>query len=69
MRDGPWKLVSRAKGQGKQPMLFNLGQDRNEQSDLAAQNGKRVKKMMSALKKWDAEVGPSQFPKLGAKLR
>ena len=56
MRDGPWKLVVRAKGSDDSPMLFNVGNDIGEKNNLAAKHPQRVKKMHTAIQKWKADV-------------
>ena len=61
MRDGQWKLVTQAKGQGNRTELFDLGRDRAEKQDMSGAEPDRVKKMLEAISKWDQDVGPSSF--------
>lgn len=61
VRSGPWKLVVNAPGQ-KQPGLFHLDQDLAEKSDLATQEPERVKKMLAALKDWEADIAKTATP-------
>ncbi len=59
MRDGDWKLVAAGKGK---PMLFDLGEDLAEATDLAGKHPDRAAKMINELGDWEQEVGPSEFP-------
>lgn len=67
MRQGKWKLVHRAKGQKPPTALFDLSDDLGEKNDLAADFPDRVQKMLAAIAKWDADVGPSAFESARAK--
>ena len=63
MRTGSWKVVSKAKGLGKNPALFDLNQDRAEKHNLAKEHPEQVNRMMNAIGAWDRDVGPSSFAK------
>jgi len=56
MRDGPWKLITRAKGASGGPMLFDLTDDIGEQNNLADQHPERVKQMLAAIENWKKDV-------------
>lgn len=56
MRDGPWKLVTKAKDLSRGPALFNLAEDIGEQNDLADKHPDRVRQMSAALDAWKADV-------------
>ncbi len=62
MRDGPWKLITKAKGIAKGPALFNLADDIGEQKDLADQHPDRVERMLAAIEAWkrDVETGATE---------
>ncbi|NQU25329.1 MAG: sulfatase-like hydrolase/transferase [Candidatus Nealsonbacteria bacterium] len=64
MRDGPWKLVVRARGFTDGPALFNLDDDLGEQNNLAEQQGDRVRQMRAAIEAWkqDVATGATQQP-------
>ena len=52
MREGEWKILKN----GKQIALFNLKNDPQEKIDLASQNPKVLKAMLSSYNLWKAEV-------------
>jgi arylsulfatase A-like enzyme len=56
MRDGPWKLITKAKGAGRGPLLFDLGTDIGEQNNLADQHPDRVQQMLAAIEEWNKDV-------------
>lgn len=56
MRDGEWKLVTRAKGLTGDPALFDLSSDLGEKSNLASAQPRRVQKMVDAVKAWQEDV-------------
>ncbi len=63
LREGPWKLVrpfvTRAEPKADAaaaPVLYHLGMDPMETSDLAAQHPERYAEMRAALAAWSAEV-------------
>ena len=56
MRDGPWKLVTKAKGVTGGPLLFNLDNDLSEKNNLSAAHPNRVKSMFAALQAWKTDV-------------
>jgi arylsulfatase A-like enzyme len=56
VRQGPWKLVLNAPGQGEGPSLFHLGRDLGEREDLARAEPRRVAGMRAALEAWEKEV-------------
>ena len=56
MREGPWKLITRAKGLKKSPALFDLSQDIGEQRNVAAEHADRVDAMLAALGAWKKDV-------------
>ena len=62
MRDGPWKLVARARGI-KAPTLFNVAEDIGEKTDLAARHPDRVKEMLAAIEAWKADVAEATTPR------
>ena len=51
--DWPWKLHCIG---GRKVQLYNLQSDPNEASDIAARHADRVKKMKTALQKWQTSV-------------
>ena len=61
MREGPWKLVVNAPGQ-QEPELFNLDSDMQESANLASDEPKRVRRMLAAIKEWEAEVNATASP-------
>jgi arylsulfatase A-like enzyme len=52
VRDGPWKYVVHADGQG----LFNLDRDLGETTDLSAAHPERVATMRQAFQAWSEDV-------------
>jgi arylsulfatase A-like enzyme len=60
MRDGPWKLVTRAKDLEGGPALFNLDEDIAETRNLAADHPQRLKQMLEALEAWKSDVATGQ---------
>ncbi len=54
VRGGPWKLFSRRSGK---PMLFHLGKDPNEKTDLAAEHPDKVAELQAAYKAMCETVG------------
>ena len=61
MRDGDWKLVVGEDG-NEQPMLFNLGEDLGEQTDLSGQHPERTAEMSRAAEQWLREVEAGATP-------
>jgi arylsulfatase A-like enzyme len=60
VRDGPWKLVSRADGSQRRDQLFNLDSDPAEQHDLAAEQPQRLQRLLTLLARWEEEVRPAR---------
>jgi arylsulfatase A-like enzyme len=61
MRDGTRKVVVGAPGQ-KQPGLFDLANDLDEQNDLAKQEPARMKEMVAAIEAWEKDVTADASP-------
>ena len=61
MRDGDWKLVVGEDG-NEQPMLFNLGEELGEQTDLSGQHPERTAEMSRAAEQWLREVEAGATP-------
>ena len=57
MRDGNWKLVVEARGK---PHLFDLRRDLKEAKNLASDEPRRTKSMLSALNAWKQDVKKSR---------
>jgi len=55
-----WKLVMGHEGQGSQ--LFDLGADRSESNDLAAQKPAKVEMLLQAWKDWAEALPPPANP-------
>lgn len=62
MRDGPWKLVLRARGLKDGPGLYNVDEDISERNNLADQHPDRVKRMRAAVEAWDKDVHSGATP-------
>jgi arylsulfatase A-like enzyme len=62
MREGPWKLVTRAKGLRGKPGLYNLAQDIGERNNLAASEPARVRRMLAAVEAWKKDVAKDATP-------
>ena len=57
MRDGPWKLITAARGKSSAgAALYNLDDDLGEQDNVADQHPERVKQMLAALEEWKTDV-------------
>ena len=54
VRRGPWKLVSVGENE---PELYNLGTDVGETSDLASDQPELVEELLSAMARWEENVG------------
>lgn len=54
-REGDWKLV-KMKGKREVPMLYDLGKDLAEATDLAAQHPDKVKSMQAAYDAWAKDL-------------
>ena len=54
VRSGPWKLVAKHPGDWE---LYNLDQDRSEQTNLAQQQPARVKELSALYEAWAKRVG------------
>jgi N-acetylgalactosamine-6-sulfatase len=54
MREGPWTLL--ADGSGERRQLYHVLKDREQQSDVAAENSDRVRSMLSAIHSWKATL-------------
>ncbi|MEM1441057.1 MAG: sulfatase [Verrucomicrobiota bacterium] len=70
MMDGDWKLVHYFEDGRNE--LYHLGNDLEEQFDIATQHPLRVKKMVDGIKSWQSEVGaafPSENPKFDGEAR
>jgi arylsulfatase A-like enzyme len=59
VRNGPWKLVTRA----TRTELFNLGDDIGEQRDLSAARPERVRQLQGELAAWELQVGRRGRPR------
>ncbi len=62
MRDGPWKLVTQAKGLSGGPALFNVAEDISESNDLAAQQPDRVRQMLAEIEAWKRDIAADITP-------
>ena len=63
LRDGRWKIVSQYRA--KQPRtweLYDMEQDRTEQTDLAAEQPERLAAMVAAWQAWADRVGVREWP-------
>ncbi|MBL6720668.1 MAG: arylsulfatase [Planctomycetes bacterium] len=63
LRDGRWKIVSQYRA--KQPRtweLYDMEQDRTEQTNLAAQHPERLQAMVAAWQAWADRVGVREWP-------
>ena len=74
MRDGPWKLITKAKGLRGGPALYNLAEDLSESRNVAARHPARVDAMVASLARWRADVASGitpqpDFEAFGAKRR
>lgn len=56
MRDGPWKLVTHARGLKKGPALFNLDDDISEARNVASEHPQQVSSMLAALAAWKKDI-------------
>ena len=56
MRDGPWKLVAKAKGLPQGPASSNLAEDISERNNLAEKHPDRVGRMLAAIEAWKKDV-------------
>ena len=57
MRDGPWKLITKMRGNPSQsPLLFNVAEDISEEKDISTEHPERVAKMSQALEAWKKDV-------------
>jgi arylsulfatase A len=71
MRDGPWKLaVHHPKARpgtftNERVELFHLGDDPNEQNDLAVSKPEKAKEMLTQLKNWFADTQKTATPQSG----
>ena len=62
MRDGHWKLVTRARANSNGPFLFDLSTDIGEQNNVASLHPDRVEKMRAALAVWTKDVATNAPP-------
>ena len=64
MRDGPWKLVTKATGLKQGPALFSLAEDLAERNNLARMYPDRVKGMLAAIEAWKQDMAATMtgFP-------
>ena len=62
MRDGHWKLVTRARANSNGPFLFDLSTDIGEQNNVASLHPDRVEKMRAALAVWTKDVATNATP-------
>ncbi|MDF1826436.1 MAG: sulfatase [Verrucomicrobiales bacterium] len=70
MMDGDWKLVTYFEDGRNE--LYHLGNDLEEQFNVAAQHPLRVREMETSVKTWQATVGakfPTENPKFDAAMR
>ncbi|MDP6355836.1 MAG: sulfatase-like hydrolase/transferase [Planctomycetota bacterium] len=57
MRDGPWKLITKMRGNpSRSPLLFNVAEDISEEQDISTEHPERVAKMTQALEAWKKDV-------------
>lgn len=58
VRDGSWKLVSRADATQRRDQLFNVASDPAEQRDLAQEQPQTLHRLLALLSRWEEEVRP-----------
>ena len=56
LRDGPWKLIDRNKGQTQGPELYHLGNDPGETRNLAAAEPGKRQELMSKQAAWESSL-------------
>ena len=57
-RVGDWKLI---RERGQLPMLFDLGNDIGERTDLASQNPEKMKELQVAYEAWAGQMKPARW--------
>ncbi len=64
IRDGDWKLL--CEYDGSKPQLYNLARDRNETTNVAAQQAEVVGQLTGKVVAWHRSLPPDNGPALGA---
>ena len=62
MRDGPWKLITKAKGLARGPALYDVAKDISESTNLAARHPERVQSMLASLARWREDIAADITP-------
>lgn len=62
MRDGPWKIITKAKGLARGPALYNVAEDISESKNLATRYPERVDAMLASLARWREDIAAGITP-------